>query len=120
YPSALAEEPATLGGRTIGEAEALHRAVANELDGLLWRIGHESAVDVGGVDGALCQERVAHERHHRLPVALAHEHHREVTHLARLDLDRGLEDLVQRPDAARHRGERVRVLEEHELPDEEV
>ncbi len=50
----------------------------------------------------------------------AHQHDREVAHLAGLDQGQGLEQLVHGPEAAGQDHEAVRVLHEHDLAGEEV
>ena len=55
-----------------------------------------------------------------VPVVLAVQHHREVLDLAGLDQRQRLEQLVERPEAAREDDEALGVLDEHDLAHEEV
>ena len=54
------------------------------------------------------------------PVLTTHQHDREICDLPRLNQRERLEQLVERPEPARHGDERVGVLHEHQLADEEV
>ena len=73
-----------------------------------------------GVDRRLREQRRADPVDHARPVLGAHQDHREVLHLLRLDQGERLEQLVERPVAARKDHERVGVLHEHDLAREEV
>src|SRR6266496_2114991 len=115
----LAEVPARLDLRPVGEPEALHPDPADVGRRLLGRVRHKEIHVVGG-DGALLDQRAAHELQQRLPELHAHEHERKVADLSRLDERRRLGHFVQRPEAAGHRDVPVGVLHEHDLANEEV
>src|SRR6185437_8759740 len=75
---------------------------------------------VTGADHAASQHAVPDPGHQARPVAAAHQHDRELGYLARLDQGQRLEQLVQRAEPAGQHDERLRVLDEHGLADEEV
>ena len=68
----------------------------------------------------LLEHRVAQPVDEALPVRDAHQHDRELGHLARLRQRHRLEELVERAEAAGQHDEAVGVLEEHHLAREEV
>ena len=65
-------------------------------------------------------DRVLEPRGQPAPVLRVEEHDREVADLLRLAQRRGLERLVERPEAAREDHEPARVADEHDLAGEEV
>jgi AcrR family transcriptional regulator len=71
-------------------------------------------------DLAALERRAAQPVEKPLPVGGCEQHDREVADLARLAQRRGLEQLVERAEAARERDERARVAHEHHLAREEV
>ena len=67
-----------------------------------------------------CDHRLEQPVDEAGPVGRAEQHDREVADLARLAQRRGLEQLVERAEAAREDDERARVAHEHHLAREEV
>ena len=65
-------------------------------------------------------DHLLQQRAQRAPEVRVHQHHREVLDLAGLDQRGGLEQLVQRAEAARQHHEGVAVLHQHHLAHEEV
>src|SRR6266568_4043446 len=80
----LAEVPARLHLRAVGEPEALRADPADVGRRLLGRVGHEK-IHVVGADGAFLDQRATHELQQRLPEIHAHEYQWEVADLSRLD-----------------------------------
>src|SRR3954469_22648947 len=104
---ALLARPAMLDG--------VHREMA-----VVEVVGDHERLDVARRDVAAGLHRVAQPVDQAAPVAAVEQHDREVTDLLRLAQGRGLEELVERAEAARQHHEPARVADEHDLPGEEV
>jgi hypothetical protein len=87
---------------------------------LLRVVGEEDEVQILLGDLPLRGHAIPEPLHETLPVADAHQHHREVPYLAGLDEREGLEELVHRAEPSREDHEGLRVLHEHGLAHEEV
>lgn len=105
---------------SVGESEPIPSDGGDDVDHFLWLVDDEESVGVFWGDRARLQHSIPEKVDHRGPEVTPHQDDRKINNLPGLDERRDLEEFIEGPETARHDHERIRVLDQHHLADEEV